>query len=251
MPAYFWANNTEIPSELITYNFTSAHLAWALPALLLLVPAALGFRRLAPEARGRLLRALALCNLGLELSTWLWAILGGYYSPAYMLPLHLSGLSVFLELAAVWTRRPLLLEFCYCLSLPAALLAILMPGWYYPLLTFRYLASALLHVLLALVPVLLVWGEGLRPSARRLPGCFGLLLACLALAAAGNALFDGNYMFLRSAPRDTLLGLLEARLGHPGYLLASFGVLALLWLLLYLPWTLAARRRRRTAALAR
>ncbi len=245
MPRYFWANWTDIPPELITYNFSPTHFAWVSAALLCILLTVLVFRRLAPSVKNSFLRFLAVLALLTELSTWLWAAVMGCYNLQDMLPLHLCGVSVYVEFAAVFGSHKLLREFTYALSLPAALLAIVMPGWYYPFLTFRYLASALLHTLLTLIPVLIVWGNGFRPNWRRLPGCFLLLLAFLAAAAAADFLFGGNYMFLRFAPQDTLLQALYLTFGHPGYIFASFGVLFLLWAVLYLPWILTGLKHKK------
>lgn len=246
MPQYFWANWTDIPPALITRNFSPTHLAWVTAALLLVAAAAAVFRRLPPDTQRRVLRALAVILVSCEAVTWLWAAVMNCYTPQDMLPLHLCGFSVFLECAAVFLpQNQLLREFTYALSLPAALFAVLTPGWFYPFLTFRYLDSVVLHTLLMLLPVLFLAGEGFRPDYRRLPKCFGLLLLFAGIAAIANTLFGGNYMFLRFAPEDTLLWVFKTRLGEPGYLLPVFGVIGILWVLMYLPWVLAERWKKR------
>jgi hypothetical integral membrane protein (TIGR02206 family) len=242
---YFWANNLDIPPELYTYNFSPTHIAWAVTALILIVLAIPVYRRQSPAARKRIMQVLAAVMVGDELSTWIWAAIMGCYNLQDMLPLHLCGVSVFLEFAAVFSGRPLLKEFSYALSLPAALLAIVMPGWYYPFFSYRYLASALLHTLLTLIPVLIVWGDGFRPDYRRLPKCFLLLLVFIGVAASADLLFGGNYMFLCTVPEDTILQVFYLWFGHPGYIVPELGVMVILWVILYLPWVLADRKRQK------
>lgn len=246
MPQYFWANWTDIPPELITRNFSPTHLTWVAASLILVVVTAAVFRRLRPDTRRRMLRALAIALVSCEAATWIWAAAMGCYTPQDMLPLHLCGFSVWIEFAAVFLpNHTLLREFTYALSLPAALFAILTPGWFYPFFTFRYLDSVVLHTLLMLLPVLFLTGEGFRPDYRRLPKCFGLLLFFAGIAAVANTLFGGNYMFLRFAPEDTLLWVFKTWLGEPGYLLPVFGMIGILWVLMYLPWILRKRLQKR------
>ncbi len=245
MLQYFWSVNTEIPSGLITRNFSPPHIAWAVTVLLLIAAAVPLYRRRSYAAKERIKHVLAVVLVSSEISVWIWKAVIGRYSLQDMLPLHLCGVSVFLEFAAVFGRRTALLrEFSYALSMPAALLAVIMPGWSYPLVSFQYLESILLHSLLILIPVLFVWGDGFHPDYRRLPGCFLLLLLFLGMAAAADFRFDANYMFLCGVPQDTLLQVFQSWCGHPGYLFPEIGLMLLLWLILYLPWIAADYRRK-------
>jgi len=245
MSDYFWADNTEIPPDLITYNFSAVHITWAFTALVCIVLAVLAYRRQSPGVKHRVKRILVTVMVCSELAAWIWKALIGRYDLQDMLPLHLCGISIFLECAAVYGKRtPLLKEFSYALSMPSALLAIMTPGWYYPFLSFQYLQSALLHSLLILIPALFVWGDGLRPSCRQLPKCFLLLLFFVAVAAIANIIFGGNYMFLCYAPEDTLLQVFSLWFGHPGYIFSELVLLMIVWVILYLPWIIAGRKER-------
>lgn len=248
---YFWYNGIDIPPELITRNFSFTHLAWVFAALLFVVVETLHFRRQSAERKRFILRLFAVMLVALEVSTWIWSAVMGCYTPADLLPLHLCGFSIFLEALAVFSPRSSFLKECtYALSLPSALFAVLTPGWFYPFLTFRYLDSALLHTILMLIPVLLVWGEGFRPDWRRLPKCFGLLLLFAGIAKAANDAFGGNYMFLRFAPDDTLLAVFRDWCGTPGYLLPVIGLLLILWVIMYLPWVILGRKKKKERELA-
>jgi hypothetical integral membrane protein (TIGR02206 family) len=171
----------------------------------------------------------------------------GAFTVRYSLPLQLCDISVFLEFAAVFRRRSALLtEFSYALSMPAALAALVTPGWYFPLLSFGYLRAALMHSLLVLIPVLLVWGNGFRPDIRRLPKVSLLFILLIAMAVTANVLLGSNYMFLAYVPPDTTLVIFQTWFGNPGYEIPEFFLLILIWTALYLPWILKDRRRKRT-----
>ena len=241
---YFWSVDLDIPSEFITRNFSPTHITFLITSLILIGGVLTAYRRRSSSVKKCILQVLVIFMVSSEIIDWVWYILIGHYSLRNCLPLHLCSASIFVEFAAVlWTRNVILKEFAYALSMPAALAALITPGWYYPLFSFQYLQSALTHTLLILVPVLIVWGIGFRPDFRRLPGCFLLLLSLAGIAAAANSLFGGNYMFLGYVPKDTTLQAFERWFGHPGYIFLEIGLILVIWLILYLPWIAGERKR--------
>ncbi len=246
MLQYFWADGSDIPSEFDTPNFSPVHIAWATTAILLILAVLFLYRRIGPAARERVKRALVLFVLASEVSTWIWKLITGHYSFRDTLPLHLCSMSIFIELIAVYAKKDTLFkEFSYALSMPAALSALITPGWYYPLLSFQYLQSAVMHTILVMVPVLIVWGDGFRPDWRRLPRCLLLLLFLICIAAIGDIAFDTNYMFICYVPKDTPLQAFEVWFGNPGYMFPEAILIFLILTILYLPWILIGRRKRR------
>ena len=244
---YFWTIDADIPSEYITRNFSPTHITVILLSLILATAALLLFRRQKEPSREVILRALVLFMAASEAADWIWYILIGHYSLRNCLPLHLCSISIFIELAAVFLRRNTLLkEFVYALSMPAALFALATPGWAYPLISFQYLQSLTNHLLLALVPALIVSGNGFRPDYRRLPKCFLSLLFLAGIAAAANYLLGSNYMFLSYVPKDTTLQVFEIWFGHPGYIFLEAGLIMIIWAILYLPWIVSAAKRKRS-----
>ena len=244
---YFWTIDVDIPSEYMTRNFSPTHVTGILLSLILAAAALLLFRRQKEPSREAILRALVLFMAASEAADWIWYILIGHYSLVNCLPLHLCSISVFIEFAAVFSRRKTLLkEFVYALSMPAALFALATPGWSYPLISFECLRSLTNHLLLALVPALIVWGNGFRPDYRRLPKCFLSLLFLGGIAAAANSLLGSNYMFLSYVPKDTTLQVFEIWFGHPGYIFLEAGLIMIIWAILYLPWIVSAAKRKRS-----
>jgi len=245
IPKYFWTLDMYIPDPFITWNFSPTHICWAVTTVIFIVLTVFVFRRQSEKTRNRVLLVLAIFIVSIELIDWIWYIIIGHYSLRNNLPLHLCSISVFLEAAAIFaSRNKLLKEFTYALSMPAAFMALLTPGWTYPFISFQYLRSAMSHSLLILIPVLLVWGSGFRPDYRRLPRCFLLLMCFVGMAAGANALFDSNYMFLSYVPGDTTLQVFERWFGHPGYIFVEVVLLMIIWIILYTPWIIADRKHR-------
>jgi len=241
---YFWSIDQDIPSELITRNFSPTHITFLITSLFLIACALAVYKIRTFSVKKRILQVLVIFMVGSEVADWTWYILIGHYSFRNCLPLHLCSASIFVEFAAVfWTRNNRLKEFAYALSMPAALAALITPGWYYPLFSFQYLQSALTHTLLILIPVLLVWGSGFRPSFRRLPTCFLMLLFLAGIASAANYLLGANYMFLSYVPKDTALQVFERWFGHPGYIFLEITLILIIWGILYMPWIVIERKR--------
>jgi hypothetical integral membrane protein (TIGR02206 family) len=243
MLPYFWSDGSVVPPSLITANFSPAHIAWVAAVLLLIPPVTLLYRKRTPTVRQTLLRTLAVLMLLCEASLWVWQAVIGAFTVQYSLPLQLCDISVFLEVVAVFKKRSdLLKEFSYALSMPAALAALVTPGWYFPLLSFGYLRAALMHSLLVLIPVLLVWGDGFRPDVKRLLKVSLLFIVLIAAAVTANLLLKSNYMFLAYVPPDTTLVVFQNWFGNPGYEIPEFFLLILIWTILYLPRILTNRR---------
>lgn len=245
MPDYFFKYFTDIPPSLYTPNFSLTHFVWLSAALLLIVLTLLVYRRRTETVRNRIKKALVLFMVAAEASVWIWELLIGHYNLLVSLPLHLCTISLFVEFLAVFLKKSLLLkEFAYALSMPAALAALITPGWYYPIITFQYLELALTHTLLVLIPVLLVWGDGFRPDYRRLPKVCLLFVIFIAMAVASNLLIGSNYMFLAYVPPDTTLVVFQTWFGNPGYELPELVLLLLIWAILYLPWIMLDRKKK-------
>lgn len=250
MLRYFWSDNAAIPPGLYTANFSPGHIAWVLAVLCLMPVAVLLYRRLPERIKNRIIKSLALVMVLCETSSWLWQAAAGSFDVRYSLPLQLCDISVFIELAAVYKKpfppklSALSSEFSYALSMPAALAAVITPGWYYPFFTYGYLKMAVMHTLLILIPVLLVWGGGFRPDVRRLPKVALLFVLFIGLAVTANVFLGSNYMFLAYVPPDTTLVVFQTWFGNPGYEIPEFILLLLIWTALYVPWIVSNKRRK-------
>ncbi|MCL4517447.1 MAG: TIGR02206 family membrane protein [Firmicutes bacterium] len=204
--------------------------------------------RLRKETRRRVMKALAVSVVMLEVARTVWALSVGHYDLARMLPLHLCGVMIFFEFFAVFTGKRLLEEFVYNTGLPGAFMALLTPepsG--YPLLSFQYLQSITVHALLALIPLLWLFGDGFRPNIKYLPKSFLLLSSLAVFDALVNKVLHSNYLFISKAPAQTPIELFDKWVGHPWYVGLLLICVVIVWTLLYLPWTIRAAAPRKTA----
>lgn len=240
---YFWTYKTDLPADFIgTPNFSSPHLACILASILLIVAMLLIYRRQDAKVKIRMQKFIIVLAAVLDVARWIWAAIIGHYSFQEMLPLHLCSLSIWMELAAVFTGRSLLKEFGYALCMTGAMAAILTPDWsMYPFPSFQYLHSIVVHSLLILVPVLWIWGDGFRPNYRQLPKCLLILFAFAIPVFFINFAVDGNYLFLREAPKDTPIEIFDTWFGNPGYLVPLFFTIMVVWLVFYLPWMIIGK----------
>lgn len=236
---YFWTYKTDLPDGVGTPSFGPVHIAWLCSALFIIVLTVLIYRRQSEPVRQKVQRVLIVIAAVLEISRWIWAAVIGHYNVIEMLPLHLCSLSIWMEVAAVFTKKDFLKEFGYALCMTGALAALLTPDWsVYPFLSFQYLHSVTVHTLLLLIPVLWVWGDGFRPDFRRLPKCFLILILFATPIYFLNFILKSNYLFLREAPKDTPIEIFDTLFGNPGYLIPLFMLILLIWLIFYLPWAI-------------
>jgi hypothetical integral membrane protein (TIGR02206 family) len=243
--AYFWLFKSDLPSGMGVKTFSLTHLsllAASTAAILLVIYI---YRRQTDAGKRKIKWTVTILMLAVYFSRWLWVTGMGY--PAYilkLLPLHLCGFSVILETAAVASNKLVLKEFSYSLSLPGAIAAMTYPNLGpYPLLSFRFFEFAMTHTLLILIPLLFVFGDGFRPSVRRLPQCIALFLVFAGVVYFINPLLGSNYLFLNYAEKGTILILFEKWFGSPGYLIPVILVFFFTWFVLYAPWELTLRRR--------
>ena len=256
MPAYspFWYT-IDTMQRLYGYDyhafelFGPVHLFWLGLCAALCVGGFFLYRRLGPRGRRRTLAVLIILLLADELLKYAASLATGQFVWAF-LPFHLCGVNIFICVWHTLRPNPVAAETLYALCLPGALAALLFPSWQaVPLWDVMHLHSSTIHIMLALYPMLLL-GGGFRPSVRRLPAVFGIFCLDVLAAAAVNALCGTNFMFLRGAYGNAALGLIERAFGPGlGYLAGLLLIVLAVWAVLYTPWVLAARARRRKTRL--
>jgi hypothetical integral membrane protein (TIGR02206 family) len=185
-------------------------------------------------------RGLAVLLLAAVLAYHLVIALRGSYALDLDFPLHLTDAVTVVAALALWSPRPLPVELTYLWGLTASLLAVLTPALgaddgYPSLLFWPYFVT---HSGVVLAAVFLVFGLGLTARPRAVRRVFLATAGWAAVAAVGNALTGGNYMFLRERPETP--SLLDYLGPWPWYILST----ALLALALFAVLDLPFRRRR-------
>ena len=232
----FFTLEDKLPAGVGFTHFGGAHIAWLCFAAALIAALSLAYRRAPEEGRTRLRHALGWAVLACEALKDVNVLVQGGFD-VWFLPLHLCGLAVFFTFAH--SRRPAktLGNFLYSCCMPGAAFALLTPDWTaYPPFSYHSIVGFVVHALLVAYPLMLVVGGDLRPEAKRLPRCFGILLCCAAPVAVFNHFFGTNYMFLSWPSPGSPLEWFASFLGSPGYLLGYLPMLAVIWLALYLPF---------------
>jgi hypothetical integral membrane protein (TIGR02206 family) len=145
--------------------------------------------------------------LGALLIAWFLAyhvvvVAPGRYELDFDLPLHLTDAVTVVAAVALWTRRPLAFELTWFWGLTASLQAVLTPDLgaddRFP--SFFYWHYFVTHGGVVVAALFLAFGLGLTARPGAVPRVFLATLAWAAVAAVGDALTGGNYMFLREKP---------------------------------------------------
>ncbi len=226
-------------------QFSDAHLA-ALALLVVAVALAVWAPRRHPGGwTVPAARVLALVIFAGWAGEYLADVVLGTWTIRYDLPLQLTDAISVTAIVALWTRRPLAVELTYFWSLTASLQATLTPdlSWSFP--SVYYFTYFIYHVGAIVGGCFLVLGCRLYPRPGAIWRVYAATFAVTVLAALGDVLTHGNYMFLREKPEySSLLNVL----GRWPWYIASTAVLtlALLWLVkLFTDWV---RRHDRAAA---
>lgn len=219
----------------------ASHIAWLGFAAAVTVLLCLLYRRLGDRGRRRTETVIAALLLGGEAARLIVVAVVDRLWIGW-LPLHLCGISIFIE--AIYCFRPgrVLGDILYAACMPGALMALLFPDWTgYPPFCFLSQNSFVLHTLLVAYPVMLVSAGRIRPDARNLPKVLLFLLSLAIPMYFLNRATGMNFMFLNQPAPGSPLMWFES-LGRPGYLAGYLPIAAAVWTALYLPWALARRK---------
>jgi hypothetical integral membrane protein (TIGR02206 family) len=157
------------------------------------------------------------------------------------LPLEICDANVVVTAAALWWRRPALVEVSWFWGLAGGIPALLtpvpggdFPGWLY----FQYF---FVHGGLVVAPLLLVVGLGLAPRRGAVWRALAVTAAYAAVMAVVDSLTGLNALYLRDYPPGppTLLNLLGP---WPWYLIAVAALAVVLCVLLFAPFRGGAAR---------
>ncbi len=225
--------------------FDAEHLIWMTGIALAGVILCLIHRRLTEKGRRAFKRTVALTMFGVYLLRQLIILAQGEYG-VWCLPLHLCGMSLYIEAVDSLFPNRFTRELCYAVCMPGALMGTIYANWtYMPTFNFIYITSFVLHGLMVIYPLLALTGGDYRPSVRWLPACFGFLAAVSVPVYFFNMHFGTNYMFLSRPSPGSPLELFEQWFGNPGYLLGFVIMIAILWTVMYAPFVILSAREKR------
>jgi hypothetical integral membrane protein (TIGR02206 family) len=176
--------------------------------------------------------ALAVLILAGWVGEYVAEVIVGTWSVQYSLPLQLTDAVTAASIAALLTRRQLLVELAYFWSYTATLQATLTPdlGQNFP--SVFYFTYFTYHVGAIVAASFLVFGCRQYPRPGAVWRVFWLTLGWAAIAGAGDLITGGNYMYLRTRPVHS--SLLSVMGPWPWYI--AGGVALGLALLLVVDW---------------
>jgi hypothetical integral membrane protein (TIGR02206 family) len=187
-------------------------------------------------------RLLAVALLAWFLAYHVVVALKGSYALDSDLPLHLTDAVTVVAALALWSPAALLFELTYFWGLTASLQAVVTPGLgadnRFP--SFFFWHYFVTHSGVVVAAVFLAFGLEQTARPRVVRRMFLATAAWAAVAAAGNVLTGGNYMFLAERPETA--SLLDYMGPWPHYIVAAALLALALFALLDLPF-----RRRRAA----
>jgi hypothetical integral membrane protein (TIGR02206 family) len=169
-----------------------------------------------------------------------YLLLRGRWSPAIALPVQLCDVGGFVAAAALWWRKPLLVEVAYFWGLGGTLQALLTPDLADHFPSYPYLQFYVTHAGVVLAGLFLVIGLRLRPRAGSVPRLFFLTLGFAAIVAVVDVVTGGNYLYLRHIPPGaSLLNLMGP---WPWYIVTGVALALVALLILDAPFHLARIR---------
>lgn len=243
---YFFSFVNEVPARFGTPAFSVKHLAILSFFIALYTVLTIIFKDKNEKVRSTYVLVVAFLLPFFNFVNELWLALVGHCGVMTELPLQLCGTMYIIIPLMVLSRNRTLMEFVYACGMPGAFLAILTPdtqGYYF--ISWGYMIFIVIHSLIVYVPLfMLITGE-LRPRFHNLYKAAGLFFSLVILDLIVDRLLGSNYLYLRQAPKGTLLETFASWAGTPGYMFIATFVVVIAWIALYLPWELFYRAQRR------
>lgn len=240
---YFLETSDTIVEGVGFKQFGPTHLVWLAIAAVAIAVNCVAYRKMKPESRDKWNKTMAILLIGNELFKHTMLLIGGNFEPDY-LPLHLCSINIFLIAIHAWHPTTMLSNFLYTVCIPGAMAALLFPSWTkLPVLNFMHLHSTTIHIQLVMYPLVLAVNGVLKPSAKGIPKCLGLLVILAGVALAANLLFDTNFMFLMEAEPGNPLYAFQQLFGS--HLIGFPVLISAVLVVMYVPMELYRRSKRK------
>lgn len=194
----------------------------------------------AAKRRGRLLIvAMLLLN---EAGWHSFHILNGSWTIREHIPLHLCGVSIWSAIFILLTRNYRLYEIVFFFGIAGATQALITPpAGDYGFPHFRAFQTLISHSMIVIAMVYMTAIEGFRPTWGSIIRTMIFLNVYLVIVSGVNYLLGSNYMYTMGKPATA--SLFDVMGPWPWYLLTAEFLAVILFVLLYLPFALADRRR--------
>ena len=208
--------------------FGSFHLCWLIGLSLF---ALLGYKPFLEQKKFYFF--LPLVPLGIKSLRYLILISTHQFYSFEELPFHLCNISLVVYFIYGLTKKKFFEEYIFAVAMPAALIALLVPG-FGNLPTFSYftMESFLSHGILVIYPLYLLASRSLIPNPKKLPKLFLVLVMCAFPIHYINVIFNTNFCYIERPLENTPLVFFDGIFG----LKYQFGLMILiviLWIIWY------------------
>lgn len=210
----FWKTTGTIEKGFGFSHFDTMHLCWLAAFLVIVAGCCLLYRRCAEKGRRNMRYVFAALLLADELFKIIGLVTHGNYNPNY-LPFHLCSINIFLIAIHAIKPAKLLGQYLYTIGIPATVIALLFPTWTkLPFLNFMHIHSFTVHILLAVYPIMITFGDDVKPRVKDIPKCLAILIGMAIPVYFINLIFDTNFMFLMKADKGNPLYIFEQLFGY-------------------------------------
>ena len=183
-------------------------------------------------------RLFAISLLAMEILYHVWLVQSGRWNWSSSLPLELCSISLMMVIILLWTGNKHIYDFVFYAGIGGALQAIATPVLDLSFPHFRYFHFFYTHIGIVFTALYFTWVKGYRPTFKGILKTMAALNVLLPIIFVINLSVEGNYMFLRTKPRNG--SLLDFLGPYPWYIVSLEVVAFLLFVGL---WLLFRKRR--------
>lgn len=171
-----------------------------------------------------------------RISLDIWYIQTGSWDISSSLPLELCSIASLICGIMLLTKNYKLFEVFYFIAIGGALQAILTPNLNFGFPQFRFFQFFIDHSLLILAPLIMILLYNFKVTLKSVWRAFIGINVIALIVFIINHLLTANYMFLKHKP--TTVSILDYLGSYPWYLLSLEGITLVVFLLLFLPFTM-------------
>lgn len=187
---------------------------------------------------GAWLKVLALVLVIAEVAWWVNLARGGG-SPgqrAQALPLQLCDVAILVTAAALWTRRPVLVELAYFWGFAGTIQGLATPDLPNHFPDFWFFQYYVVHGGIIAAALVMVVGLRIYPRPGAVVRVLAITIGYAAVVGLIDAVTGADYMYLRAKPSSH--SLLDVLGPWPWYILSATGIAIVFFAILYAPFWL-------------
>lgn len=213
------------------HMFSTSH--FFILAIFLLIPLGLFLKRKKIQSQSwrKTELAIAFSLIVFEITNQLWMYVHGVWKMGRSIPLELCNIGLILSIILLLTRKRIVFELLFFISLFGATQAIMTPALTYDFPHFRFFHFFYAHMMIVWISLYFMWIKGYFPTIKSVIKLIIFINLLFPVILFVNKKADGNYWFLRHKPESpSLLDLLGP---YPWYIFSLETLLLAFSLIIY------------------